>query len=91
MKIHEFISEANWTQKALCRDQSGAQHHWPHGSTICQWCLGGMIIKCYPRIDDQQRIFDLISNKIGMVIHRWNDSPDRTWEDVRALAQELDI
>ena len=95
MKIHEFISEANWTQKALCRTLSGEICHWPYAVGVCQWCLGGMILYCYRpaggNYELANSIFYLIEDKIGMPLNKWNDRPERVWTDIRDLCRELDI
>lgn len=93
MKVYEFISEANWTQKALCRDASGNEWRWPYASEITQWDLVGMVLFLYGRLGDsrQDEIFARLTGKIGGSIHRWNDAVGRTWEEVRDLCKELDI
>ena len=89
MKVYEFISKTNWCQKALCKDVNGQQRHWPYGGDAHQWCLTGMILYCY-RDKSREDILYMVTGKVGNIA-KWNDSAERTWEQVRDLARELDI
>lgn len=91
MKIKDFVSEANWCQRALAMDSDGNKYNWPYSRYICKWCLTGMVLYCY---NGDYSLTNIIMNKIEDKVGHiptWNDRPERTWEDVRALAEELDI
>lgn len=97
MKVHEFINSANWCQRALCMDADGNKWAWPHGLSIVKWCFSGMMIHCYPG-NESLLLFERVKNHLFNTqkeadgnIGRWNDHPERTWEQVRDLAIELDI
>jgi hypothetical protein len=98
MKVSEFVNRENWCQRALAQDEQGKSYYWPYGETICKWCASGMIIYCYKKDGEHQKVFKLV--KQYLIDHnmepegnigRWNDRPERTWEDIRDLAITLDI
>lgn len=99
IKVKDFISAANWTQRALARDEYDLPfENWPYAPTACKWCLTGLILYCYRDDDAQVRILRKVKEflesdpwKRPTAITRWNDTIGRTWEDVRTLAQELDF
>lgn len=93
MKIYEFVNSSNWCQKSLCIDDKGITRAWPYSPNICKWCLTGMLLYCYPGwVNENGRyIYKLIEAKLGMPLHKWNDDPKRSWEQVRDLCKELDV
>lgn len=91
IKIKDFINENNWCQRALAMDAEGNKLNWVYGGNAIQFCITGMVLFCYRGDEEKQKeIIDKLKEKVG---HwpTWNDRPERTWEDIRALAQELDI
>ena len=99
MKVKELLTgPEKWTQNAWGRNIAG-QDLFSLGkqplfvvsdpSVVC-WCLIGAVMRCYPRC---HRIpLDKICKKLKTVaVTEWNDAPERTFEDVRKLVEELDI
>jgi len=91
MKIKELFSNdsSRWTRGANARDINGAREDVDSNSALC-WCLVGASIKCYGR-SSWSYICDKIVDKVGCRVVDWNDAPGRTFEDVKALVEELDI
>lgn len=56
---------------------------------VAKWTLMGALIECYGK--DLLRVFNLVSRKVGPQVTAWNNAPERTYEDVLSLLQELDI
>lgn len=88
MKIKElFNDKKKWTQYHSARDSKGFPCKPTASAAVC-WCLSGAIQRCYPhewRKIDRRLIVD-VNDYIS-----WNDSPDRTFEEVKALVEKLDI
>lgn len=91
MKVKDFVSSTNWCQKALCRDVNDNVLDWPFSRNVCKWCLTGMVLYCYIYENKVKEILNKIKERVGNTAHYWNDQPERTWEDIRNLAIELDI
>lgn len=97
MKIRELLdSPEKWIQGKLAADSNG--------NTVtslsvdsCRWCIVGSIIKCYGCNefgDDRYAVANRISDHLSLYpldISKWNDAPERTFEDIRKLVEELDI
>ena len=84
-KIHEMLKgPENWVQGKMGTSQS------------CH-CLYGWLNVCYwGELEDSQvysRNMERIREHIGGdgAIAKWNDHPDRTFEEVKALCVKLDI
>lgn len=88
MKVSElFSSPAKWTKYTWSRDGNGL----PVGlskTAVC-WCLEGALYHCY-RASKVAYLKPTIEAVIGE-IHLWNDMPERTFEDVKKLVEQLDI
>ncbi len=89
MKIKDLLTdESKWTTRYCARNVKGKSVLARNPEAVC-WCLFGALIKCY----DHGGFFDqeeLIKTKVHDFI-AWNDAPERTFEDVRKLIEELDI
>lgn len=91
MKIHELLTDTSkWTQKTLALTAKGVGVKSSHPEA-CSWCLLGACIKCYGIEKADNEITAQIRAKLGCGLVSWNDSPNRTFEEVRALVLELDI
>jgi len=91
MKAHEVLSdEGKWTREVMARTSEG-RTCFEESLTACSWCVEGALSLAYPRLADNYEATDRIENKIGRKIHRWNDDPKTTFDDVRNLLLELDI
>lgn len=93
MKVRELLTgPEKWTKGADARSESGYSVE-PDSKAACRWCLYGAINAAYPRTDDAIRALKLVNAKLGESrgICNWNDAPERTFDDVRKLVEELDI
>lgn len=99
MKVKELLSSPDkWTKGATARDTYGLRVFTKDKNAVC-WCLVGATIKCYCSCTNTaadpnckvKEIYEKINEKIDTTITIWNDSPERTFEDVKKLVEELDI
>jgi len=91
MKIKEFFStKEKWTQKTSARDKNGKWVSINDNNASC-WCLFGAINKCYSDEDSRRRVIIKVKSYIGDKIASWNDDENRTFEEVKALCEKLDI
>lgn len=91
MKIRElYTDESKWTQYTEARNYEGDEISLNHPLAV-SFCLIGAVWKCYPDAESRKKICDKITNKIDMSIDEWNDKEERTFAQVKALADELDI
>ncbi len=95
MKLKEYYTnESKWTQYTWFRNsESGATYH--SEEAVCA-CLEGALSICYGGSEDYRKIRALIEENIpsafGMnQIAAWNDDEQRTFDDVKALVEKLDI
>ncbi len=96
MKIRELLTDASkWTQRRPAVDAT--QNDVPVNShRAASWCLYGAAMKCYPgdgltsEVDAAiwQRIVTAVPGKKPIT---WNDTPGRTFAEVRELVERLDI
>lgn len=92
MKIRELLTDASkWTQKVDARTKKGTPVNYFSAWAVC-WCLVGMIYYCYPKNYDSYEVTIKIIQAIGTDnIPGWNDAPERTFAEVKALVDQLDI
>jgi hypothetical protein len=93
MKIKELFSNpGRWTQYASAETSLQIPCH-PYESQAVAFCFLGAISRCYAEDEDEERaIIRKVTLEIGGgPISWWNDHPDRTFEEVKALAERLDI
>ena len=96
MKIQKLLkTKRNWIKFRMGADKYGRYAN-PVGVSAAKWCLIGAIYKCYG-IDDVRttRIIKKVRKELNMRggdgIDDWNDDPNRTFKDVRALVRKLNI
>jgi len=88
MKIHELLNGASqWTQGTCARDANGDSCSVVGKAAVC-WCLLGAICKCYSG-QQQMAIIRKVTSEVGVPVGTYNDQ--HTYEEVLALAKELDI
>jgi hypothetical protein len=93
MKISELLSdESKWTKGTMARDEDGI----PVSTTTdraCCFCLWGAMIWCYGGdTSEYTRVRQQIQAELGHTYFgRWNDQSERTFDEVKALVQKLDI
>jgi hypothetical protein len=86
MKVHEFLTEDNWTKGAAARNALGKG--CPSASPeAVKWCVLGAMIVCYPE-DNGERSMKLMDELQCLVPH-WNDEND--FNTVITKLKELDI
>jgi hypothetical protein len=90
MKVRELLSdESKWTKGYVARDIQGYPVLNFRDGRACSWCLVGAIRYCYSMYDP---IWIKVKVKLGCsVISEWNDTPGRTFAEVKALVEELDL
>ncbi len=85
MKVKELLTgPEKWTQGHLMVDASGTIYGPP-----VRWCLLGAVHHCYGK--QASPIAIQINERLGWGMVKWNDQPERTFEDVRQLVNEMDI
>lgn len=88
MKVQDILTdESKWTQRAYARDAGGCGVH-EFDETAVKFCIMGAINKAYPRDKWPAIKKRLLKHCDGV---HWNDSPNRTFADVRGLIEKLDI
>ena len=88
MKIKDFLTEANWTQGQLARFASGHSCDLTNAFAV-KFCLMGAAHKCYAR--ETEKIQFLLEQELRGYAVAWNDEPGRTFAEVRAVIEKLDI
>lgn len=91
MKAWELLSKPGaWTQKVCARDEFGTRVGATSDSA-CSWCIIGAILRLYPyEVGDlREKLYGVLPK--GFSIAQWNDTPERTQEEVVAVLKELDI
>jgi len=94
MKIKDFLKhESQWTKDAPSRDVNGKPTFSVNDVDAVRWCLLGLVALCYPvQLDNivariRQKLFPDGTGHVD----GWNDAPERTFDDVVKLVNELDI
>jgi hypothetical protein len=102
MKIHEVITKETWCQGSFAVTEAG-RTIGPLEKNAVKWCALGWIHKVYSTsgncmiIEDrvrnyiQSRVEDRVRNSTHAWVSDWNDSPERTFEEVLAVFKELHI
>jgi len=93
MKIRDLITEDKWTKNAFARDAQGK------GTGIidpkaCKFCLSGWIMKVYEvQSPLESPVYEKCCSKLKLEVGLsiWNDTPERTFAEVKQLVEELDI
>ena len=86
-----FSSEDRWTQNSFARDKNGMPVPCCGTAARC-WCLIGGILCVYG--ENAYKVINKIYKHTGMSedhLSTWNDSAERTYEDVVKLCRELNI
>ena len=90
MKVKELLTdETKWTKRVFARTAGGFRVSPTNKDATC-WCLLGAIERCYPG-SQYCAIRDKVIGFLQYPISLWNDSPNRTFKDVKNLVTELDI
>ncbi len=99
MKIKELFSGPDrWIQKSYARDINNNITTW-NATNAHSFCLIGAVCHCYT-LDTNIRseIYKKLRAELypempaeQISIAEWNDAPERTFEDVKKLVNDLDI
>lgn len=91
MKVKELLSDSSkWTQGSFAKDKFGEVTKIDSKDATC-WCLQGALQLCYGNYSINPSIYDKVKSEINRSIPGWNDTPERTFEDVKQLVETLDI
>lgn len=100
MKIKDLLTdESKWTKLSFARDIDGNPVE-PTSPEACCWCLVGALYKCkeegtnnsYEAMLKMGYEIDERFNGWNSALFSWyNDYPERTFEEVKALIEKLDI
>lgn len=93
MKIKELLSDkSKWCQKHCALDVNGIPAESISPEAVC-WCLFGAMRKCYRDSSGVKfdAIWTIIEIALGQSATHWNDHRDRTFADVKALVERLDV
>lgn len=107
MKLTEYFSDpSKWTQQSNFRTSDGKRFditkenlilNSGQKSLICSCCLWGAIQYCYDNIAERNLILSKLKQEWGVKeeilldIICWNDSEERTFEDIKQLVNKLNI
>ena len=91
MKVKELYTDpSKWTKNAFARTKDGTPCYSSNPDAF-SFCLSGAVGFCYiDNLDEQAEAFTKLKRKIFSVWN-WNDHPDRTFDEVKQLVNELDI
>ena len=107
VKLREFFTdESKWCQgtyfkNELGEDLPGRPYSFEKTPNAKACLLGGLWV-CYPDEVDQNRVCELLVDRLDLslldeesdsisMLSRWNDVPERTFADIKALIEELDV
>ena len=89
MKVRELLSdESKWIRGILARNYAHVECT-PKDPNATQWCLAGAVARCYPT-EEHEPLIERIEIAVGWITF-WNDNPNRTFAEVKALVDRLDI
>jgi len=88
VKIKDFLNESNWTQGQFARDEDGNSCA-AIDARAKKFCLMGAAYKCFS--NETEMILDLLNRELQGDAIGWNDAPGRTFEEVKAVIEKLDI
>lgn len=85
-----FADHMRWTKNENFRLDNGSGTPLPDNATSC--CLYGAMEVVYGDIKKIKKARDKISAIIGdHYITKWNDAPERTIEDIRAVVEKAGV
>lgn len=93
MKIKELLdSPEKWTKGYWAKTKED-ENISPLDIYASKWCLVGAVRFCYQNIEYNvlARIKEALNNFSVGGLTEWNDAPERTFEEVKALVNKLDI
>jgi hypothetical protein len=79
MKVLDVLNEGNWGK--------GSEY----GRAPYTLCLAQAIREVYRDEEKVSQIYNKVERYLGRFPTHWNDAPERTFADVKALVEELGI
>lgn len=95
MKAWELLSKPGaWIQDTCAVDRDG-EDCTSTSHFACSWCTIGAINKCYPSLSERDAKMAIVRDAVASMgfdgIAKWNDSDNRTKNEVVSLLKELDV
>ena len=92
MKVKELLeSKENWI-KGHCALTKNNELTSSNSADAAKWCLIGAIIRCYGVVGFAEFITEIKQHILPFSsVSLWNDTPNRTFEEVKELVNRLDI
>lgn len=98
MKIRKLLTDkSQWTQGANARNSSAEPVGLDSADAVC-WCLAGALVRCYRNGRRGSALERDMDRHVRQITHgaygnfvAWNDAPERTFNDIRQLIEEMDI
>lgn len=91
MKAWQLLTdESKWCKGSNARDSCGNSVSSDSPSAVC-FCLRGSIYKAYDDEISWDRCFQSLAGRVGKCFENWNDAPERTFAEVKAVLVELDL
>lgn len=89
MRVHELLDKPEkWSQGSFARNSDGLAVQVSDSKATC-WCVTGAVLLCYAEEYDVN--ICKLQNRLDTAVMIWNDAPERTFEEVRAVCLELNI
>ena len=93
MKVADLLTdESKWCKYHDAKNKRGKSVSvW--SEEACCWCLAGAMIRCYGIAEEPDtRLRTAIENRAGhRLLTQFNDDPERTFAEVRAVILEAGI
>ncbi len=90
MKVRDLLTdESKWTKDTYARDKDGNATTPGASDAVC-WCLVGALERCYIPTSEFGLVYERLARRTDGAA-KWNDASERTFPEVRALVEELDI
>ena len=95
MKIKDLLTdETKWTQDTNARDDKN-KAVGATDPTACKWGLVAAVLLCYRPNGRHYGIFDSICRRLNVAnsaeINTWNNNPNRTFNDISKIIEDLAI
>lgn len=91
MKVKEILcDESKWCKGAFAKTPSG-NDVLPEDEDACRWCLYGALGLAYPNPRDFHKAEQKIREICVRPIDVFNDHPDTTFADIRAVLELADV
>ncbi len=92
MKVADLYTDSSrWTKGAYERNAAGEPIRFQKEGAVC-WCLVGAMQQCYLTEGSYGARMRAVAAHVGCYdLTAWNDAPERTFAEVRALVEELDL